>query len=135
MLLLTTGKLLCINKLNIASVSNHYVSLFSMLVLIAEGSTPSLNLSWLLHQLKLTNTVAFQFAVMSLLLLFFLLRVLLGPYMVIHCYINADEWGTDSFHRALFYFNISIIFLFCLLNFYWFYKLIEVAMKANKKKD
>jgi hypothetical protein len=96
-----------------------------MLVYIAEGSTPFLNITWLLHLLKLTNSKYFLMFAGLLIITFFCFRVVIGPYLVYHMIMFRNNWGENTF--LLFYFNFPIIVSFAILNFYWFYKLLLIA--------
>jgi hypothetical protein len=98
-----------------------------MMVYIAEGSTPALNISWFLHQLKLKDSLWFKLCVLLLLVKFFCLRVVLGPYLVHHLLTHRDTWGEDA--DVMFVFNLLICVFFMLLNFYWFFLLVSMAMK------
>ncbi len=98
-----------------------------MLVYIAEGSTPFLHISWLLHQLKLKDTGGFKLLVAVLLTTFFVCRIILSPYMLWHMITFQERWGEDTF--LLFWGNWLIVFLFGLLNYFWFYKLVSLAVK------
>lgn len=107
--------------------NNKAAAFYSMLVYIAEGSTPFLNISWLLYLLQLKKTAAFKLCAILLILSFFCCRILLGPFMVYHMLTNREEWGDDG--RGLLYVgNTAIVSIFAILNFYWFYKLLLVAL-------
>lgn len=107
---------------------------YSMLVYIAEGSTPFLNVSWLLHLLTLKNTVLFKLCAFLLIVSFFVCRILLGPFMVQHMIYHREEWGEVG-RGALFLGNTAIVSSFAILNFYWFYKLLAVAIGSNNATD
>jgi TLC domain len=117
--------------------NNGAAGFYSMLVYIAEGSTPFLNISWLLHQLQMKNTLLFKVFALLLILSFFVFRIILGPFMVWHMLTHKKEWGPDA-QGLLFWGNWVIVALFALLNYYWFYKIIQVATGAggsSKKKE
>lgn len=101
----------------------------SMLVFIAEGSTPLLNASWLLQKLNMLNTSLFKLCALSLLVSFFVLRILLSPYMLWHMWTYRPTWGPNT--DQLFWFNFLIVALFGVLNYFWFYKLVQVSMKKK----
>ena len=114
--------------------NNKAAAFYSMLVYIAEGSTPFLNISWLLYLLQLKKTAAFKLCAILLILSFFCCRILLGPFMVYHMLTNRDEWGDDG--RGLLYVgNTAIVSIFAILNFYWFYKLLLVAVGSPSSSD
>jgi len=112
---------------------NPAASFYTMLVFIAEGSTPFLNVSWVLHQLQLSHTALFKFTVFLLLLTFFVFRILLGPLMVTHMLAHRRAWGPDN-QGLMFWGNFTIVASFAVLNFYWFYKLVSIAA-GKKVKD
>lgn len=110
---------------------NKAAAFYSMLVYIAEGSTPFLNISWLMHLLSLKKTLLFKTFAVLLIITFFTCRILLGPFMVYHMITHREEWGPDG-RGALFIGNTAIVSLFALLNFYWFYKLLAVASASSR---
>ena len=111
-----------------SGIASHY----SMMVFLCEASTPMLHFSWLLHGLKFTDTMVFKLTVVGLILAFFVFRVLLTPYM---CWSMYDTFSQGLWDDSIFYLNIVVIGLFTLLNFFWFYKLLSVAMKVGTKKE
>jgi hypothetical protein len=119
--------------------NNGAAGFYSMMVFIAEGSTPALNLSWLLHQLNMKDTLLFKACAGVLLLSFFVFRVLMSPCMFWHLTVYRDHWGVYN-NTMMYWGNWFIVGSFMLLNFFWFYKLLLVAFggkksKAAKKKD
>ena len=115
--------------------NNKAAAFYSMLVYIAEGSTPFLNISWLLHLLQWKKTMAFKLCAITLIISFFCCRILLGPYMVHHMLTHREEWGKDG-RGSLVIGNTPSVSIFAILNFYWFYKLLLVAIgtTSNSKK-
>lgn len=101
---------------------------YSMMVFLAEGSSPFLNLSWLMHHLRLNHTVMFKASVLTLICTFFVLRVMLCTFTITHMWLRREQWGVDA-GTALFWFNFLVVALFVLLNYFWFYKLVAVAAK------
>jgi hypothetical protein len=55
------------------------------------------------------------------------LRIILSPYMLWHMWTHQPEWGVNK--EQLFWFNFLIVGSFGLLNYYWFYKLVQLALK------
>jgi hypothetical protein len=116
---------------------------YSMMLFLAESSTPVLHAAWLLKQLNLTSS--FLFTVMKLLLplTFLFFRVALAPYLFYHIIVYAKEWGSGVVNTSLWWMNTTLMLFFLLLNFYWFYKIIQIAFVKkprdkgddNKKKD
>jgi len=110
---------------------------FFNLVYLAEASTPIVHASWFMYQLKLTDTVMFKMSVLALLVVFFVCRVCLCPYMdrvLYTSYFETDPVGVLwKGEEAIFWLNVVIMALFTALNYFWFYKLVKTAMKAMKK--
>ena len=119
-----------ISHLSTRLSGNSAASFYSMLVFIAEGSTPFLNSSWLMHQLQLKDTLVFKLTALSLVISFFVFRIMLGPFMVTHMMQHRNEWGQAK-DGLMFWGNFIIVFLFAVLNFYWFYKLMLVFLGVN----
>lgn len=114
--------------------NNTAAGFYSMFVYIAEGSTPSLNLSWFMHQLKVGGS-PFLLVAASLLLTFFLFRIVQGPLLLLHLYLHRDQWG-DAGGTGLYWGNFAVILIFVGLNFVWFTKLVALAMRnADNNKD
>ena len=119
-----------ISHLSTRLSGNSAASFYSMLVFIAEGSTPFLNSSWLMHQLQLKDTIIFKLTALSLVTSFLVFRIILGPFMVTHMLHHRNEWGNAK-DGLMFWGNFFIVFLFAVLNFYWFYKLMLVFLGFN----
>jgi len=70
------------------------------------------------------------------LLLFFLFRVCLSPYLIYLYYTNRQLYGN---RYGVYYFQFFICWAFFLLNYFWFNKLISVVIKkvlgGGKKKE
>lgn len=98
---------------------------YTMIVYLAEGSTPFLNISWIYHQLKLHDTLLYTFFTMSLMASFLITRIIVGPFMLGHFFSNKEAWGVDT--DILFYGNSVVLIFFVILNFYWYYKLCKLA--------
>lgn len=119
---------------------NKAAAFYSMLVFIAEISTPFLNISWLLHAAGLKTDPIFAL-VSLLLMLTFSVRVCVGPFMVGHMLLFKSEWGDDT--ELLYWGNVVIVAAFALLNIYWYFKLLKMALsltvsntvKSRKKAD
>lgn len=118
--MLTTRMLGC-------GVASHYV----MMIFLAEASTPFLHVAWLLNSMKMNHTVVFQFTVVMLILNFFIFRVLLGPFALYHMWTDQTNlWdGIEWFY----WINLFVVAGFTLLNFFWFHKLISIALKKPKE--
>jgi hypothetical protein len=102
---------------------------YSMLVYLAESSTPTLNITWFLYEMKWDKNIFFSIIAYTTLLSFFVLRVLLSPYLVVHMVYYRADWGDGTF--LLFYGNLLIMIIFAALNFVWFYKLVNLSRKLD----
>lgn len=105
-----------------------------MIVFLAEASTPFLHLSWALHKMNYSSSVYFLICAATLLLLFFVFRVLLSAGMLFHLTVHRAEWGSGLVNQSIFAVNYVVVALFALLNYYWFYKLLVMAIGRRKKK-
>jgi hypothetical protein len=105
--------------------------IYSMIVFLAEASTPFLNLSWLLQKLGYESSTMFKLVAFILIVTFFVFRVLLSPYAVYHMIANPEVWGNQL---IMYYFNVQVVAFFALINFFWFYKLVALALGSSKKK-
>jgi hypothetical protein len=103
-----------------------------MFIFLAEGSTPFLNITWLLHQLHLQHSVPYKLGIYLLASSFLIFRVILGPVAIVHLLMYSQYWGSSHLDRSMYIGNLIIIVLFTLINFYWFGKLIQIAFKKKK---
>ena len=101
---------------------------YNMIIFIAEASTPFLHISYYMHCAKLEKNVYFTLCCILLVALFFLCRVILGPFLFYKMYTERSVWGDSEFDLLLFWSNFVIVGFFVVLNFYWFRKLLKVAM-------
>ena len=124
-----------LSHLSTIYTQNNSALYYSMFIFLAEASTPFLNISWILYQLKYNNNLLFHICSILLLITFFIFRVILGPYAVYHLFINKYTWGIydNSINYYMWSCNTFIIILFALLNIFWFYKLIKMATGGTKK--
>ena len=111
------------------STNNHASCYYTMMVYIAEGSTPWLNICWLCFNIGTLNTLVYKVSSFNLIVMFFLCRVCMATYMFWHINYYAKDWAWDQKDIGkLFAFNYFVVVFFCLLNYYWFYKLIKMAV-------
>jgi hypothetical protein len=103
---------------------------YSMLVYIAEGSTPFLHTCWLLNFLNMKNSIVFLAIAGVLIISFFFCRVVTAPYIVWHMYTNRGVWPAGD--GWLLWSNFGIVVFFTLLNWYWFAMLVKMALKPAK---
>ena len=125
-----------LSHLSTIYTQNNSALYYSMFIFLAEASTPFLNISWILYQLKYNNNLLFHICSILLLITFFIFRVILGPYAVYHLFIYKYTWGDSNNDNISYYMwscNTFIIILFALLNTFWFYKLIKMATGGSKK--
>lgn len=73
------------------------------------------------------KSTMFKFCASGLILSFFVLRVILSPFMLGHMYLFKESWGPNT--DSLYWFNFVIVASFMLLNYFWFYKLVALALK------
>ena len=112
---------------------------FTMMIFLAELSTPFLHTCWLMNFLKMTKNPMFLVSAALLVICFFISRVLLAPYAAYSCIMSYNNeitrayWTLNGAPVANFYLNAVIISLFALLNFYWFYCIIKMARKELSK--
>lgn len=116
-----------------SGVSAHY----TMLIYLAESSTPFLHICWLLDKLNKTDTVLFKVLCGIVAFFFFFFRILMGPYVTYGLSIPVPEWNGCE---HLMWLQVFIMIGFCMLNFYWFYKIIiksamNVIMENKKLKQ
>eukprot|EP01040_Poterioochromonas_malhamensis_P003509 gene3509-3750_t len=82
------------------SLDNGSASFYSMMVYLAELSTPFLNISWLLNSLKLQSSLPLTICSIVLVITFFISRVIWGPFLFWHMWNN---WTSEP--RYLFHIN------------------------------
>lgn len=105
-----------------------------MIVYLAEGSTPFLSISWIMNQVKLKDTLLFKIASTLLIVNFFVFRVVMSPVCFYVLIQSKDSWGDSDAEKYLFYGNTVVIAFFGLLNQFWFYKLIKIALGIKNNK-
>jgi len=123
-----------------------YVSLFAVraaksgmgsfyfhMVFLAEGSTPTLHVLWLLNKFKLGDWWVYKALAFLLLVSFLCLRVLLGPYTLWHMVENWKEWDGDPNKTWLWRLLFGVATVFVIINFYWFGLLCQMATKQKSK--
>jgi hypothetical protein len=94
----------------------------------AEFSTPFLNTTWLLHNCKKGSSTLFL-VLSALLILTFTFRIFIGPFVFYRMVTEYDSWSNYPKIYAL---HIFVSFSFSLLNFYWYYKVIEMGLSAMR---
>lgn len=104
---------------------------YMMIVMLAEISTPFLHNSWIMYQLNNTNILSYKLTGYILIILFFIFRILLSPYLIYKLIKEKDVWSNEP--QYLFEMNLIISCTFMYLNYNWFIKLIKMA--SNKTKQ
>jgi hypothetical protein len=114
--------------------NNHASCYYTMMVYIAEGSTPWLNICWIYFNINSTDKLIYKISSFNLLITFFLYRVCLASYVFWHVNYYAKEWPwkTEPYIYQLYIFNYLVALFFVILNYYWFYKLIKMAIGGKK---
>ena len=115
-----------------SGISAHY----TMVVYLAETSTPFLHLCWILEKLNKSDTVLFKMLCGIIIVLFTFFRIIMGPVSIYYCFfIHLEKWNE---HLYLMVLQMIIMIGFCALNFYWFYKIIiknAVSVFTDKKQN
>lgn len=111
-------------------------SIFLMGIYGAEMSTPFLNISWLLLELKLKNSSLF-FLNGIILLITFLWRNILGGFILYQFYALYDEWNQSTslsdgtinplYDQIVYFMLLIITIFFAALNVIWTLKLLKKA--------
>lgn len=104
---------------------------YTMVVYLAEASTPFLHTCWILHTYKLGAHPIFLPLSAILIILFFVFRVVVGGYIIWHLWTDSIGWQGKLANE---YVNTVILVLFVGLNYFWFFKLIQMATGIGKKK-
>lgn len=104
----------------------HYI----MIVMLAEISTPFLHTSWILYNFNMTKVWYYNLIGYTLILTFFIFRILLSPYLLYKLIIERHIWKNTT--PYIFEINLLITFVFILLNYSWFTKLINMALNKEK---
>jgi hypothetical protein len=104
---------------------------YNMIVFLAEASTPALHSSWIMKELKFTKTWAYQLVGWTLVGLFFIFRIILAPFLVFKVWNEKEAWRDQP--PYFFEINFAIVVFFMFINFFWFKKLIAMAIKTGTK--
>eukprot|EP01031_Cornospumella_fuschlensis_P041801 gene41801-51023_t len=102
-----------------------------MMVYLAELSTPFLNLSFLLKEYHCTANLLYTLSGVLLLLTFFVVRILLTPYMLYHF---VTHWHPTPADKHLYILNVGAILFFFGINYLWFYQIVRIVFKKKSKK-
>lgn len=91
---------------------------YTMLVYLAEGSTPILHTGWMMNTVGLADTLAFKLLTLALLVAFFIVRILVSPLLA-YAYLSPQNRHLYDGRDGVFYFQLGIVFAFAGLNFFW----------------
>ena len=111
----------------------------SAATLITEFSTPFVSLRALLSIHKKTSTTTYLINGLLMTLFFFVCRVVFQPWITIWylwpAVFDRPENLKDMYSatRAYCYFSIFLYLALCVLNFFWFYKMVNGLLKFFKK--
>jgi len=119
---------------SIINTNNNAYCFYTMICLISEGSTPWLNLCWLYFNRNKTNKLFYKISSINLIITFFLCRVCMASYVVWHINYYKKEWPweTDLYVYKSYIISYCVTIFFTALYYYWFYKLIKVAIGGKK---
>lgn len=114
--------------------NNHASCYYTMIIYIAEGSTPWLNMCWVCFNTNRTKNLIYKISSFNLLITFFLCRVCMASYVVWHLnyYVKEWPWKTEPYIYQIYIFNYLVALFFAILNYYWFYKLVKMAIGGKK---
>eukprot|EP00307_Rebecca_sp_RCC1486_P007081 CAMPEP_0119409962 /NCGR_PEP_ID=MMETSP1335-20130426/3112_1 /TAXON_ID=259385 /ORGANISM="Chrysoculter rhomboideus, Strain RCC1486" /LENGTH=223 /DNA_ID=CAMNT_0007434421 /DNA_START=162 /DNA_END=833 /DNA_ORIENTATION=- len=107
----------------------------TMVVHLAEGSTPLLHMSWLLLKRGQQKSTAFLAAGLLLVISFFILRVAI-PAILLWGYMSTPVafvlWGD---HTGVYRLHLAVVTGFWLLNLFWFTKLLKATAHGGDKSS
>ncbi|KAI9321155.1 TRAM/LAG1/CLN8 homology domain-containing protein [Zopfochytrium polystomum] len=108
----------------------HY---YGAVFLMFELSTPFLNAHWLLSKMGRLDAKTKTLLQGLIYAIFFLVRVLFGPYQSFYFFVNVrDQWDVvPKFAVAVF--SVACVALNS-LNMLWFYKMTMYIVDGNSKK-
>lgn len=113
------------------TLSTGYGAYCTMVVHLAEASTPLLHLSWLLLKRGHAGTRLFLVVSASLVVTFALTRVVIPAVLLFGYQLRSAHWGE---HRVIYRLHIGVTTIFWTLNCFWFAKLLQ-ASKGLPRAD
>lgn len=125
-------------------ILSHFVTLayssdgsffYTVMVYLAECSTPLLHACWMMHHLKLEHLKLFPIIMVLCLIFFFVARMLLGPFMLYHMVNHGNDWIRTPEKDFILAFQFLIVSLFVLLNGFWFVYLVKMSLSKDKRKS
>lgn len=104
-------------------LGSRIAGIYYMMVYVAELSTPFLHLCWGMYAMGFKDHWSFNVVCMIVLASYLLVRIIWGPYLFYHCYINRSAWSSAA-DQYLYLPNIVILFVFNVLNMVWYKALL-----------
>ncbi len=99
-----------------------------------QGSTPFLHLCAALFKLGLDRSLLYKASALALLLLFFATRVVASPLCLASLWRHRALWAAGGADRsALFGLCFAVCAFFVALNYFWFAKLLQRALRGAAK--
>jgi hypothetical protein len=103
-----------------------------MVFLLFELSTPFINLAWMMDKAGCKNATLAMANFGMAVLTFFVVRILFGTAMLTRIWLSLldlEVVGIPPYVRATFVFVAPLLGL---LNFYWFYMIVQFVLKQAK---
>ena len=127
----------------VLSFRDGYGANYSMLVYLAEASTPFYHVLWILRELREQKDkkrgaewekgfCGLVFTVFSgvMMLLFFLTRACISPMIAYHASTDGLVWYTANISREVGLLQAGILIIFSAMNLYWFSLLVKTALQV-----
>lgn len=124
-----------ISHISVRLTNSGPIAFYITMIYMAEGSTPLLHSLWMAHSLGKTSSKMFKALSVLLVLLFLVLRLVNGPYALYHMLVSKPDIPEWDDHPLLYWSNWAILGIFVLLNYFWFYVLVKVAVDPPEKLD
>lgn len=101
---------------------------YTMLVYLAEGSTPILHVGWMMNTVGLSDGLPFKLLTLALLITFFVVRILVSPLLA-YTYLAPGNRHLYKGRDGVFLFQLFIVFAFAGLNYFWYWKLCTLVYR------
>jgi len=105
---------------------------YGMVFLLFELSTPFINLAWMMDKAGVKNAAVIKGNFALAVLTFFFVRIIFGTCMLARAWMTLVDFsieGIPGFVRATCMFVGPLLGT---LNFYWFYMIIQFALRQSK---
>ena len=124
-----------ITSISIGLVHQGKLMFFIVYRLISELSTPMVNLRWFHYQLDNKNSCGYSFASLSMMITFFLFRIVPIPWhWIVLIQTLNDPLCPIVVELQWRIWIVGIYIVFDVLNLYWFSKMIKGAMKVYSRR-